>query len=207
VTASYRHVALVLLISSLGTAIRFRDAAAQHLSLRPQIGIYVPTKDLIAVSQTGEVGKLKAGPSFGAALGLRFGSHFGIEATGAYVPTTFSLESGNSVQKQDAKLFLGEALAVLYVLPRTSILNLYLSGGVGVISHGGVAFTSQAKTTDVSGVGGAGAIIPLGGIMLTAGVDAFRYDASYAGSQQNASELKQLDLQLKLGLGFGVGGK
>jgi hypothetical protein len=198
-----RCAALVLVITSL----HFGDAAAQHFSLRPQVGVYIPTKDLIAVSQTGEVGKLKAGPSFGAALGIRFGSHFGIEATGAYVPTTFSLGSGNSFQKQDAKLFIGSALAVLYALPRTSFVNLYLSGGVGVISHGGVAFTSQAKTSDVAGVGGAGALISLGGITLTAGVDAFRYTSSYSGSQQNTSELKQLDLQLKLGLGFGVGGK
>ena len=190
----------------LGSSV-FSNAAAQRLSLRPQIGIYIPTEDLVAVSQTGEVGKLKAGPSLGAALGLRFGSHLGIEATGAYVPTTFSLDANNQVQKQNAKLFLGDATLVLYAFPPTSMLSLWLRGGVGVVSHGGVAFTSQAKTSDISGVAGVGAGIRLAGIMLTAGADAFKYTASYSGTQQTASNLKQLDIQLKLGLGFGVGGR
>jgi hypothetical protein len=43
--------------------------------------------------------------------------------------------------------------------------------------------------------------------MLTAGADVFRYSASYAGTTATASELKQLDIQLKLGLGFGLGGR
>lgn len=180
-------------------------AAAQRLSLRPQIGIYIPTKDLVGVSQGGDVAKLEAGPSLGAAIAVRFGSHLGIEVTGAYVPTTFSLDDGNQIQKQDAKLFLGDATAVLYVLPPSSMLSLWVRGGVGVVSHGGVAFTSQAETSDISGVGGAGAGIRLGGIMLTAGADLFRYTATYTGAQQTTSEVKQLDFQLKLGLGFGGG--
>jgi hypothetical protein len=174
-----------------------------RISLRPQIGFYIPTENLVELSQGGDVGKLEAGPSFGAALGLRFGSRFGIEANGAYVPTTFRLGSGSSVQKEDAKLFLGSALATFHVLPPSSPLILYVNGGVGVISHGGVAFTSEAETTDLTGVFGAGAGIRLGGLALIAGADLYRYSANYQGTQQSASELKQLDFALKLGLGFG----
>ena len=192
-------------IAWIGGLTAASNAAAQHLSLRPQIGVYIPTEDLVSVSQTGEVGKLKAGPSLGAALGLRFGSHFGIEATGAYVPTTFSLDANNQVQKENVKLFLGDATLVFHVLPPSSMLALWLRGGVGVVSRGGIAFTSDAKTSDVSGVGGVGAGIRLGGIMLTAGADVFRYTASFTGAQQTASEVKQLDIQLKFGLGFGGG--
>ena len=182
-------------------------AAAQRLSLRPQIGIYVPTKDLVTLSQSGDVSKLQAGPSFGAALGLRFGSHLGIEATGTYVPTTFSQGTGGSFVKQDAKLFLGNAQVVFHVLPPSSILSLFVSGGAGVVSHGGIAFTSQAKTSNISGVAGAGAGIRIGGINLVAGADLFRYTASYTGAQQTTSEVKQLDIQLRLGLGFGMGAR
>ncbi len=206
-TPKCRRVSTFALTALLGSSAFSHDAAAQRLSLRPQIGIYIPTKDLVSVSQTGDLGKIEAGPSFGAALALRFGSHFGIEATGAYVPTTFSLDAGNQIQKQNAKLFLGDATAVLYVLPPSSMLSLWLRGGVGVVSRGGVAFTSEAKTSDISGVGGVGAGVRLGGIMLTAGADVFRYTASYSGTQQTASEIKQLDIQLKLGLGFGGGGR
>jgi hypothetical protein len=182
-------------------------AAGQRLSLRPQIGIYVPTKDLVVLSQSGDVSKLQAGPSFGAALGLRFGSHLGIEATGTYVPTTFSQGTGGSFVKQDAKLFLGNAQVVFHVLPPSSMLSLFVSGGAGVVSHGGIAFTSQAKTSNVSGVAGAGAGIRIGGINLVAGADFFRYTASYTGTQQTTSEVKQLDIQLRLGLGFGMGAR
>jgi outer membrane protein with beta-barrel domain len=182
-------------------------ADAQRLSLRPQIGIYVPTADLVTLSQTGDVAKLQAGPSFGAALGLRFGSHLGIELTGTYVPTTFSQGTGGSFAKQDAKLFLGNAQVVFHVLPPSSMLSLFVSGGAGVVSHGGVAFTSQAKTSDISGVAGAGAGIRIGGINLVAGADLFRYTTSYTGTQQTTSEVKQLDVQLRLGLGFGMGAR
>lgn len=177
--------------------------SAQRLSLRPQIGFYIPTENLLEVSQTGEVGKLEAGPSFGAALGLRFGSHFGIEANGAYVPTTFKRGTGGSLEKQDAKLFLGSALLTFHVLPRSSPLILYVDGGVGVISQGGVAFTAASEKTNLSGVFGVGAGLRLGGLQLIAGADLYRYSAKFEGSTQTEGSLKQLDFALKLGLGFG----
>lgn len=188
-TASYRHLVAAGL-ALLGPATQIGALSAQNISLWPQLGFYIPTKDLVTVSQGGDVGKIEAGPSFGAALGLRFGSRFAIEASGAYVPTTFKLGTGNTIDKQDAKIFIGDAKAVFYLL-----------------SRGGVAFTSQSETSDVSGVFGAGAGIRLGGIMLVAGADFFRYTAAYQGSQQTAAELKQLDIALRIGLGFGFGGQ
>jgi hypothetical protein len=179
------------------------QASAQRLSLRPQIGFYIPTENLLEVSQTGEVGKLEAGPSFGGALGIRFGSRFGIEANGAYVPTTFKRGTGGTLEEQDAKLFLGSALAVLHVLPPSSPLILFVDGGVGVISHGGVAFTAAADKTNLSGVFGAGAGIRLGGLQLIVGADLYRYTATFEGSSQTEGSLTQLDFALKLGLGFG----
>jgi len=181
-------------------------AAGQGLSFAPQIGFYIPTQNLYELAG-GDAYKLEAGPSFGARLGYWFGNRFGIEATGAYIPTTFVLASGSStVQSQDAKLFNGSGQAVFYLLPRTSPLSLYLSGGVGVVSRGGVAFTDDAETTDVTGVVGAGAGISLGGMALTVGADLFAYSAAYAGSAQTSESLTQRDVQLKLGLGIPFGG-
>ncbi len=182
-----------------------KGSGGTHLSLRPQIGFYIPTENLVELTQDGDVGKLEAGPSFGAAIALRFGSHLGIEVSGAYVPTTFRMGSEGSLEKQDAKLFLGNGLVVFDFLPPSFPLRLFVDGGVGVISHGGVAFTSQSKTNDVAGVGGAGVGLRLGGLQIVAGTDLFRYKASYAGGQQTASELTQTDFALKLGLGFGMG--
>ena len=206
-TVRPRFIATAVLAVGTLLALPFRPAGAQRLSLRPQIGIYIPTENLLELSQGGDIGKLEAGPSFGAALGLRFGSHFGIEGTGAYVPTTFKQGSSGTFEKHDAKLFIGSAMAVFHVLPPSSPLSIFVNGGVGVISHGGVAFTSQADKSDVAGGLGVGAGLRLGGLQLIAGADLYRYTANYAGSQQTASELKQLDFALKVGLGFGLGGR
>jgi hypothetical protein len=186
------------------------QATAQRLSLSPQIGFYIPTENLYQIATTGGSGddfQLEAGPSFGARLGLWFGSRFGIEVGGMYVPTTFQFVStaGTNPLKQDAKLFIGSGQAVLYLLPRTGILSLFLEGGVGVVSRGGIAFTSEAKTSDIGGIVGAGAGIRLGGIMLTAGADLLSYKAEYRGSQLTSQELRQKDIALKFGLGFGFG--
>jgi len=200
-----RRVALALaLVVALASTAR-----AQSLSFAPQIGIYIPTENLYKLASGGASDfQLEAGPSFGARLGLWFGSRFGIEASGNYIPTTFQLTatSGSTPVKQDAKLFLGSGQAVLYLLPRTGFLSLFINGGVGVISRGGVAFTSQAKTSDLGAIFGGGAGIHLGPIMLTAGVDLLSYTAQYEGSQQTTQELKQHDLNVKVGFGFPFGG-
>jgi hypothetical protein len=197
---------LVLVLAAAPAPAQMGGGGGTRLSLRPQLGFYIPTENLVEATQTGEVGKMEAGPSFGAAIGLRFGSHFGIEVAGAYVPTTFTLNSaGNNVDKHDAKLFLGNGLVVVDLLPATSMLRVFVNAGVGVISHGGVAFTDKAKTTDLGGVAGAGVGIRLGGLQLIAGTDLYRYSASFEEGTQTSSKLTQTDFALKVGLGFGVG--
>lgn len=182
-------------------------AAAQRVSFAPQVGFYIPTQKLSELASTGDVSELEAGPSFGARLGLRFGSRLGIAATGAYIPTTFSLSSDNTVIKNDAKLFTGSGQLVFFLLPPRSLLTLFVSGGVGVVRRGGGAFTDAPRKTDVSGVFGAGAGINLGGFALTVGADLFAYSAESEGSTQTSGKLSQRDIHLKLGLGipFGAG--
>lgn len=181
-------------------------APAQRLSFAPQVGFYIPTQKLSELATTGDVSELEAGPSFGARLGLRFGSRLGIAATGAFIPTTFSLGGDNTVTKNDAKLFMGSGQLVFFLLPPRSLLSLFLSGGVGVVSRGGAAFTNGSKKTDVSGVFGAGAGINLGLFAVTVGADLFAYSAEPEGSTQTSGKLNQRDIHLKLGLGIPFGG-
>jgi hypothetical protein len=191
----------ILALSLLAAPVGVKSAGAQ-LSLSPEIGFYIPTEKLIDATN-GEVGELEAGPSFGLRLGLALGQRVSISVGGAYVPTTFALSpDGGQPQQRDARLFTGVGQVVLYVVPATSPLSLFVNGGVGVISRGGVAFTDQAETSDVSGVFGGGATLRLGGISLTAGADLYSYKAQYTGTNAVASELKQLDVQLRLGLGL-----
>lgn len=184
-------------------------AEAQKFSFAPQIGFYIPTEQLVqGVQGEGfDAAELEAGPSFGARLGLWFGDRFGIDVSGNYVPTTFKFtDDGSNVASQDAKLFNGAAQAVFFILPRTSPIALYLNGGVGVVSRGGVAFTNAANKTDVAGVFGGGAGIRLGGLALTVGADLFAYTAKVEQGVTTESSFKQKDVQLKLGLGIPFGG-
>lgn len=182
-----------------------RPVAAQGFSLSPQIGFYIPTENMYEIAQ-GQVGELEAGPSFGARLAYWLGSRFGIEATGAYVPTTFRLTSGSSVQKENASVITGNGQAVFFVLPRTSPVSLYLSGGVGVVSHGGVAFEDVAETTNLTGVVGAGGGVRLRGFTVIAGADLYAYSASFGGTT-DAEAFARRDFQIKIGIGFPVGGR
>lgn len=197
-----RSSALLALVAILPARL-----AAQHFSFAPEIGFYVPTEKLTKLTTGGteDFTELEAGPTFGARLGMLFGKHIGVEASGAYVPSTYKLSSSNTITKQDAKLFLGTGQVVVFLLPRTSFVNVYVNGGVGVISHGGVAFTDAAKKTDWSGVFGAGAGIRLGPIGVTAGAELFNYKAKSAESSESGEALTQRDIRLKLGFGVPFG--
>ncbi|MEO8450471.1 MAG: outer membrane beta-barrel protein [Gemmatimonadota bacterium] len=182
--------------------------AQVRLSFAPQIGFYIPTEKLQNALVTGNTAELEAGPSFGARIGATFGNHLGVSFSGNYVPTTFKQGTGtasNTFVKQDAKLFTGAGQLVVFILPVTSPLTLYVNGGVGVISRGGVAFTSASKTNNISGVFGAGAGIRLGPIGLNVGADLYTYNAEYAGTNLTTESLKQKDVHLKFGLGVPFG--
>ena len=193
-----RFIAIPLLAVPLWAT----SALAQRFSLSPEIGFYIPTEKLIDAAG-GEVGEIEAGPSFGLRLGLALGDRIAISVGGAYVPTTFAFSpDGGDPEQRDARLFNGVGQVILYLIPPSSPLALFVNGGVGVISRGGVAFTDQAETSDVSAVFGGGATLRLAGISLTAGADVFSYTAQYTGTSAVASEHKQLDVQLRLGLGL-----
>jgi hypothetical protein len=192
---------LALVSGAAGTA------HAQRFSLTPQVGLYVPTKAMYDVGTTGNLYQLQAGPSFGARIGLWVGKRIGIDVSGNYVPTTFHLDSAStSLSSQPARLFTGAGQIVIFLIPASSPLSLYVNGGIGVVSHGGVAFTSEASTSDISGVFGGGVALRLGPIGLHVGSDLFAYKAQYQGASATSQELSQLDIQLHLGLGVPFGG-
>lgn len=178
-------------------------APAQRLSVAPEIGVYIPT-ELLADAASGTAAELEAGPSFGLRLGVLLGDRVTLSFGGSYVPTTFALRPGGGQPEQrDARLFNGAGQLMLFVLPPTSVLSLFVNGGVGVVSRGGIAFTNESETTNVAGVFGGGAALRLGGVIVTAGADLYRYTAEYHGAAAVASELRQLDVQIRLGLGIG----
>jgi hypothetical protein len=195
----------ITVLSALGLALA-APLAGQRVRFAPTIGLYIPTEQLyeVATGSQPDDFQLEAGPSFGARLGVWFGRRLGLELGGSYVPTTFLL-GGSSPTKQDAKLFIGSGQLVLFLIPPTSPLSLFLSGGVATVSRGGVAFTNEA-TTKVGGVLGAGAGVNLGPLSLNVGADLLTYQADYRGSQAVSQELRQRDISLRLGFGIPFGG-
>lgn len=180
---------------------------AQRLSFSPELGFYIPTEKLSKLSSNpSDFTEMEAGLSFGARIGLWFGSRVGFEASGAYVPGTYKLTSDNDITKQDAKIFLGSGQVIVFLLPRTSILTLYLNGGLGVVNRGGAAYSTATKKTDLSGVFGGGAGIRLGPIGLTAGAELFNYSTASSASTQTSESVAQRDVRLKLGFGIPFGG-
>ena len=190
--------ALLLLLAVAGSR-----ADAQRFSLAPEIGFYIPTEKLLDAAN-GTVGELEAGPSFGLRLALGLGNRLSVSVGGSYVPTTFAFRpgGGGTPESRDARLFNGAAQLVAFLLPPTSMLSVFVNGGAGVVSRGGVAFTDDADRTDVTGVLGGGATLRLGGMSVTAAADVYSYTAEYTGTTAVSSELKQLDIQLRLGLGL-----
>ncbi len=196
-------IAAVLLLSGAGWP---AAAVAQRLSLSPEIGFYIPTEQLVDAAD-GTVGELEAGPSFGLRLGVALGNRLSLSVSGSYVPTTFALRpDGGPAESRDARLFNGSGQLVVYLLPPASPVAVFVNGGVGVVSRGGVAFTDQSETSDVTGVIGGGVALRLGGKGVTVGADVFSYSAQYSGATEVASELKQLDVQLRIGLMLFGGG-
>lgn len=195
-------VALIAIAGSLHPA----SGMAQRLSFAPEIGVYIPTEHLVEATD-GTVGELEVGLSLGGRLGLWFGDRIGLSVSGGYVPTTFAFSpSGGPTEQRDAKLFNGAGQLVVFLLPPRSLLSLFLTGGVGVVSRGGVAFTDAAETTNLTGVVGLGASIRLGGISLNAGSELFAYNAEYDAGGLVSEQLSQKDIQIRLGFGIPFGG-
>lgn len=180
-------------------------AVAQSVRFAPQIGLYVPTDRLYSLATGGvdQEFRLEAGPSFGARLGV-WGTRVGVEVAGSYVPTTFSFGSG-ATTKEDAKLFTGTGQVVISLLPITSPLMLFASGGVATVSRGGLAFSAEAKSTSVGGVVGLGAGLRFGGFGITIGADLLGYSAEYQGDQAVSQRRAQRDVNIRLGFGAPFG--
>jgi hypothetical protein len=179
-------------------------ARAQEFTFTPQIGLYVPTENLAELTNGGAY-RLDAGPSFGARFGLRFGSRIAVDVSGNYVPTTLSLPEGSTDSDKEAKLFTGAAQLVVFLLPNTSPVAVYLNGGLGLVGRSGEAFTNASDKSDLAGVFGAGAAIRLGGLALHLGADLYSYSATVTGVGFTSDSFKQLDFQIKLGLGIPFG--
>ena len=187
-------------------------AAAQHLSISPTLGVYIPTTDLYN-AVAGQTFKQEVALSVGARLGLWFSDRVGIQATGNWVPSSlqYTLTPGGATQTGNADLWFGSGRLTVFLIKPSSPIFLAIGGGVGVVGRSGAAYDSLStvgvqSTSDVSGVASIGAGIHLGPLQLYATADDYIYNATLTGTSVTSSQ-QQNDIQLAVGLGIPLGGK
>ncbi|HEY9016313.1 MAG TPA: hypothetical protein VIM84_14765, partial [Gemmatimonadales bacterium] len=75
-----------VLVGSALLAMSAQSAQAQRISLTPNIGVYIPTTELVKAA-SGEEFKQEMTFTVGGRLGIQLGSRLGLEFTGAYAPS------------------------------------------------------------------------------------------------------------------------
>lgn len=175
-------------------------AEAQRISLAPNIGIYVPTSELVKAA-AGQSFKQQVSISVGGRLGLTFGERFGIEASGDYAPSDLTFSATGSTAKTKSKIISGAGKVLLFLLPARHPIAMLVSGGVSVVNRSGAAYPTS--TTNVGGALGASLRVRVGGLLsVQLNAEDFLYHARYQGSTQT-SGVMQHDLHFSFGFGSG----
>lgn len=187
-----------LALAGLGAATT--RVSAQHLSIAPNIGIYVPVAEL-QKAVAGQSYKQQISISVGGRVGLTFGQRFGIEAAGDYAPSNLTFTAGASQTKTKSKIISGSGRAFVFLLPAKHPIAMLVSAGVSVVNRSGDAYPT--KTTDVGGALGASLRLRVGGLLsVQLNADDYLYHANYSGSTQT-SQVLQHDLHFSFGFGSG----
>ncbi|MEO8635580.1 MAG: hypothetical protein ABI587_09935 [Gemmatimonadales bacterium] len=188
---------ILSLLMLAGTSV---TAQAQRLSLAPNIGIYVPTSELVKAA-AGQSFKQQVSISVGARLGLTFGQRFGVEASGDYAPSDLTFSAGGNTARTKSKIISGSGKALVFLLPAQHPIAMLVSGGVSVVNRSGAAYPTN--TTNVGGALGASLRVRVGGLLsVQLNAEDFLYHARYQGSTK-ASAVTQHDLHFSFGFGSG----
>ena len=177
---------------------------AQRISLVPDIGVYIPTQDLINVVDGGTLTQ-QISLSVGGKLDVWFGSRVGIQATGSYAPSQLSLtvsQTGVDPLQEDANIFMGSGRLMVYLIPPTSPVSFLINGGVGLIKRSGEAYAGLDDNTDLGGTVGATIGFHLGKVIqLRLSAESYIYNPSFY--QQTEFEGRtQNDINLSFGFGI-----
>jgi|SRR6185312_3595567 hypothetical protein len=182
--------------------------SAQHVSISPTVGVYIPTTELVAAAN-GQEFKQEIGIAVGGRLNLAFGPRFGILTSVSYVPSKLRFTVNQNESKTDANLLFGSARATLYLLPITAPLWLNVNGGASLIHRGGKAFENTEYKNDYGGVVGATVGVHLGSLLsFYVAADDYIYGARLEDATLGLDSKKtQNDVQLAVGLGVPLSGR
>jgi hypothetical protein len=197
-------VARVLLLGVfLGSAAH--PAMAQRISIAPNIGVYIPTTELVKAA-SGEEFKQEVSLTVGGRVGILLTQRLGLEFTGAYAPSDLKItQAGFGDQNQDANVFTGSGRISYQLIPLSSPVGFELTGGVGVINRSGEFYASMQDKTDIGGTVGASARFSLGKLLrlqLSAEDYVYKPKGDIPGFTASDEKKTQNDVHLSFGLGI-----
>jgi Outer membrane protein beta-barrel domain len=198
-------VARVLLVGGVVLATGAHPLMAQKISIAPNIGVYIPTTELVKAA-SGQDFKQEMSITLGGRMGLQLGSRLGLEFTGNYAPGNLKItQSGFSDQTQDANIFTGSGRISYQLLPSSSPIGFQITGGVGVINRSGDFYANVQNKTDIAGTLGASARFRLGSLLrLQVSAEDYLYKpkAEIPGFSPSDEKMTQNDVHLSFGLGI-----
>lgn len=177
---------------------------AQRISIAPNIGVYIPTTELVKAA-SGEEFKQEISITLGGRLGIFFSQRLGVEFTGDYAPSSLKVTSTGLGTKEDANIFTGSGRVIFQVIPFTKPVAFLVSGGVGVINRSGDFYKDVEKRTDVGGTFGASLRFRVGKLLriqLNAEDYVYKPKADIPGFAATDENKTQNDIHLSVGLGI-----
>ena len=139
-----RWTARALFVGGVLLVAGAQQLTAQKISIAPNIGVYIPTTELVKAA-SGQDFKQEMSITFGGRMGIALGQRLGLEFTGNYAPGNLKItQSGFSDQTQDANIFTGSGRISYQLVPFSSPVAFLVTGGVGVINRSG-AFYADAE--------------------------------------------------------------
>jgi hypothetical protein len=198
-------VARILTVGGVVLAASAQPLMAQRISIAPNIGVYIPTTELVKAA-SGEEFKQEMSITLGGRLGIMLGNRLGFEFTGAYAPSDLKVtSSGLGDQSVDANVFTGSGRISYHIIPSTSPISFLVTGGVGVINRSGAFYADVEKKTDIGGTLGASAGFRLGSLIrLQVSAEDYIYKpkAEIPGFGPGDEKKTQNDIHLSFGVGI-----
>ena len=198
-------MARAVLAGGMLLGVQANPLKAQGISFTPNIGVYVPTTELVRAA-SGEEFKQEMSITLGGRVGVALGQRLGLEFTGAYAPSDLKISaSGLGDQSQNANIFTGSGRVSFQLVPYTSPVAFVVTGGVGVINRSGDFYANVEKKTDIGGTLGASARFRLGSLLrLQVSAEDYIYKprAEIPGFGPTDEKKTQNDIHLSIGIGI-----
>jgi hypothetical protein len=210
-----RVIVVALGTAAVSLAITPRSFAQVRFEFTPFVGLYLPTSNVIDQFSTACSCQLSVKQKTNFAVGGRVAAwvsdRLAVEGSFGYSGSGVTAKAaGFGSADTSANIVTGSARLLVGLGPPALNTSFYLSGGLGLVAHGGDAYTGTSGTTRVGAVAGVGARFKVApSLAVRAELEDYLFSAQFSatsGGGQTNSKF-QNDLVLSLGLAIPLGGQ